>query len=298
MKPILLILAAGLWSRYGGNVLKQMDVFWPNHETLLEYSVYDAIRAGFWKVVFVIRREFAEVFKKTIGSKFSHKIEVAYVYQEMTSCVPIEMDITHRTKPRWTWHAVLVAKDVIKAPFAVINADDYYGIDAYKKMCENLQQMKWDKECSMVGYILKNTLSPFWAVNRGICDVSKDQKLISVAERLKLHRGEDGIIRDMHDRIADEQSIVSMNFWWFAPSVFDYIEKLFLIFLEKWGSDPTYEFFIPSVVNQFIHDGGYCKVMVSQDNWCGVTNTEDKPYVQKTLSTLIEQWVYDTPLFW
>jgi len=297
MKPTLLILAAGLWSRYGGGVLKQMDVFWPNHETLLEYSVYDAVRAGFGKVVFVIRKEFADTFKKTIGSKFAHKIEVAYVYQEMTSYVPTGMDITHRTKPRWTWHAVLVAKNEINTPFAVINADDYYGVNAYQQMCESLQTIQWSKECSMVGYVLKNTLSPFGSVNRGICHVNEKRELVAVSEWLKLSRGKDGVIRDMHDRIANENSIVSMNFRWFSPSIFNHIEQLFLLFLEKQGMDPTYEFFIPTVVNNFIHEGGTCKVMVSKDNRCGVTNPEDKQYVQETLSWLIEYWVYKTPLF-
>ena len=297
MKPTLLILAAWLGSRYGGNVLKQMDHFWPNQETLLEYSVYDALRAGFGKVVFVIRESFAETFKKEIGSKFDKQIPVEYVYQDMESCIPDGFSVQHREKPRGTGHAVLVAKDVIDTPFVVINADDYYGVDAYQQMFHYLTHQDNTQECAMVWYILKNTLSPYGSVNRGVCRVDEHGVLHSVVEHLKLKHGDDGVIRDMHGDEIHDESIVSMNFWWFHPSIFWYIEKLFREFLEKQGMDPTYEFFIPSVVNNFIHEGGVCRVMISEDNRCGVTYPDDKVYVQETLSRLIDRWVYNTPLF-
>ena len=274
-----------------------MDGFWPHGETILEYSVYDALRAWFGKVVFVIREDFAPAFKEQIGSKFENALEVEYVYQKMDSYVPEDFSTHHREKPWGTAHAVLVAKEKINEPFVVINADDYYGVDAYKKMYDYLQNNVSEKQCSMVWYILKNTLSPYGSVNRGVCNVKQDNTLISVSERLSLQRGDNGIVRDMHGREADENAIVSMNFWWFDASNFDYIERLFHLFLEKQGIDPTYEFFIPSVVNNFIHEWAQCKVMISEDNRCGVTNRDDKQYVQETLSHLIENNVYPSVLF-
>ena len=296
MQPTLLILAAGMGSRYGG--LKQLDAFGPGGETILEYSVYDALRAGFSKVVFVIRPEFEEVFKEKIGSHFADRIEVAYVYQEMRSSVPENFSIDHREKPRGTWHAVLVARDEITTPFAVINADDYYGISSFEKMAAFLEMENNTTTCSMIGYILQNTLSPHWTVNRGICEVDSDHVLTSVDERRKLERRDDGNVWDMHDRMVSDESIVSMNFWGFDPSIFDVIERLFLSFLEQHGQDPSFEFYIPSVVNEFIHTpGNTCKVIPCDAQWCGVTYPDDKEHTSKLLTALTEAGNYSTPLW-
>jgi dTDP-glucose pyrophosphorylase len=294
MKPTLLILAAGIGSRYGG--LKQLDGFWPAGETILEYSVYDAIRAGFGKVVFVIRPDFEQAFREKIGSRFEGNIDVSYVYQELTSCVPNWFSTNHREKPRGTGHAVLVAKDEITTPFAVINADDYYGISWYTSITDYLTHHITPTKCAMVWYVLKNTLSENGKVNRWICEADDDDHLISVNERHSLERRDDGNVRDMHDRMIDEDSIVSMNFWWFDASIFAIIQTLFEEFLEKRGDDPTYEFYIPSVVNNFIRAGNTCKVIPCDAQWCGVTYPEDKEHTRSLLSSLTKANTYPTPL--
>ena len=233
MKPTLLILAAGMGSRYGG--LKQIDGIGPNQEPIIEYSIYDAIKAGFGKIVFVIRKEFDTAFRE-IFDAFKERIEIEYVYQPVN--VKIDgLNLIERTKPWGTSHAVLVAKDVIKEPFAVINADDYYGANSFKIMADFLTEDCSETKMSMIGYILENTLSENGTVNRGVCDVDENHNLIEVNERIKLAR-QNGKVQynigsDEPKGEVDPKSYVSMNYWGFHPSIFEEIEKGLHKFMKK-----------------------------------------------------------------
>lgn len=294
MSATLVVLAAGIGSRYGG--LKQVDDFWPHGETILEYSIYDAMRAGFNHIVCVIRPEIEEIFEEKIAKKLRTHISLTCVYQEKTSFIPEWFSIDHREKPWGTGHAVLVTKDVVKGPFAVINADDYYGVEWFGKIYECLQHIE-PTTCCMVGYTLKNTLSAHGTVNRGVCEINEQWNLESVVERHKLERRDDGNVRDLHDRMVDETEVVSMNFRWFHESFFEGLGTLFSNFLQERGSDSTYEFYIPLAVNDFIHKGNSCKVLPCDAQRCGVTNAEDKARTQEVLGELVESGVYPSPLF-
>lgn len=299
MKPTLMILAAGMGSRYGG--LKQLDGVGPNDEAIIEYSIFDAIRAGFGKVVFVIRKDIEDVFKEKIGSQFEDKIEVDYVFQEIDSPVEGISEFPPREKPWGTAHAMLVARDVIKEPFAVINADDYYGVSAYREIAKFLQNGVASDHHAMAGYVLDNTLSDHGEVNRGICVMNEDRFLVDVVERLKIRTNEAGVPEYLEDGKRypiQKGSLVSMNFWGFHPDVFEDIRQEFVKFVEANKDNPRAEFFIPLFVNDFIKSGKMkVSVLPCDDNWHGVTYKEDKEKVQAAFAELIADGVYEKELW-
>lgn len=281
-KPTLLILAAGMGSRYGG--LKQLDHVGPSDETIMDYSVYDAIRAGFGKVVFVIRKSFEEDFRKEIISKFEDKIEVRVVYQDISS-VPQGCSYNpEREKPWGTAHAVLMAKEAINEPFGVINADDFYGRESFEVLAKFLGEVvsKSNRYC-MVAYRLQNTLSENGYVSRGECFVDESSNLTKVIERTKIIRKGDEIVfqnGEGQDIAINPETPVSMNFWGFTPDYFDYSEKRFVKFLKEEGSQLKSEFYIPTMVNDLISNGtAVCRVIDTPATWFGVTYIEDKPMV-------------------
>ena len=299
MKPTLVIMAAGMGSRYGG--LKQIDPMGPGGETLIEYSVYDALRAGFGKVVFIIRKDFSAAFKEAVGSRFEGKIEVAYAYQELDA-LPEGFTVPEgREKPWGTGQAVLACKDVVDTPFAVQNADDYYGAEAFAVISKELQGMDTDSTDScMVGFELQNTLSPNGYVSRGICDV-KAGDLESVVERLKIERNADGRIQDsgtesLIDMTGEE--ICSMNFWGFTPKFFQTLEARFVAFLQAQGTERKSEWFIPSIVDEMIRAGETrVKVLSSHDSWFGVTYPDDKDTVAGELKAMRDAGKYPDALW-
>lgn len=298
MKPTLLILAAGMGSRYGG--LKQIDGIGPNQEPIIEYSIYDAIKAGFGKIVFVIRKEFDDAFRK-IFDAFEDRIEIEYVYQSVNVHVD-GLSLIERSKPWGTSHAVLVAKDVINEPFAVINADDYYGANSYKIMVDFLINDCSETKMSMIGYILENTLSENGTVNRGVCKVDKNRNLIEVNERIKLAR-QNGKVQynigsDEPSGEVDPKSYVSMNYWGFHPSIFGEIEKGLHQFMKENADHPTAEYYIPDIVTTKIQSKEITfSVIPTNDNWFGVTYKEDKQMAVDTLNKHIENGVYPVKLW-
>lgn len=294
----LVILAAWFGSRYGW--LKQLDGFGPHQEPIILYSVYDAIVAWFDHVVFVIREDFAEAFKETIWRSVEDKIRVSYVFQSKEAYVPQKYEhlIPLREKPWWTAHAALVAKEVITQPFAVINADDFYGRDAFIKIADFLHTVT-PTHMGMIWYILSNTLSPFWSINRWVCEVV-DNTLTSITERLKIAADVTGKLYDQWWHEVDTHATVSMNFWWFHPSFFTYLERYFEQFLEQFleQSQGQGEYFIPLVVDICLRDFALsCKVMMSSDKRCWVSYQEDKPFVQESIAALHDAGIYPAQLF-
>ncbi len=298
MQPTLLILAAGMASRYGS--MKQVEAFGPSGETIMEYSIYDAIRAGFKKVVFIIREEFANDFKKTFEPKLNGKVETDYVFQDLKAFLGGRQLPADRTKPWGTAHAVLCAKDAVKDSFAVINADDFYGKDAFVKAYEFLTSSANATTYSIIGYELLKTLSDNGTVNRGVCQTDSNNNLTSIAERLNISEKDGKIVceDDQTPRELSRDSQVSMNFWCFDTSVFDYSEKLFSEFLDKDINTPKSEFFIPIVADKFINDKvGAIKVIPTSAQWFGVTYKEDAPEVKESLNKLISAGEYPTSLW-
>ena len=299
-KPTLLILAAGMGSRYGG--LKQMDPMGPNGETILDYSVFDAIRAGFGKVVFVIREDFAEAFREGVGSRFSDKIEIDYAFQKLDDLPEGFAVPADREKPWGTAHAVRAARDIIKEPFAVINADDFYGANAYQTAADFLNTLQADStDYAIVGYYLKNTLSDHGGVNRGICSVSDSALLTNVEEVVDISRKDSGKVTgiglDQNEREVQEEDIVSMNFWCFSPAYFTQTEAHFSEFLSEHLNTPKSECYIPTVVDDFVaKDEASCKVLPTTANWFGVTYPDDKPLVVEAISKLIANDEYPAKL--
>lgn len=299
MKPTLVILAAGMASRYGS--MKQTESFGPGGETIMDYSIYDALNAGFGKIVFIIREDFAESFKSVFEPKLKGKIKTAYVYQSLNSFVGNQSIPAERTKPWGTAHAVLCCKNVVNEPFAVINADDYYGVDSFKKASYFLMNQCNEKTYSIIGYELKRTLSEHGSVSRGVCKVNEENDLTNINERTKIYRNEKGIITyedesGLHE--VDENSSVSMNFWCFHPSVFGLSQQLFDEFLKNEKTNPKSEFFIPIVADHFINTGkGVVKVISTNAQWFGVTYKEDAPAVQSSVNQLIESKVYPSRLW-
>ena len=299
MKPTLLILAAGMGSRFGG--LKQVEPVGPNGETILEYSVYDAIRAGFGKVVFVIRESFSDDFKARFEPKLAGKIEIEYVFQE-TDKLPEGFILPEgREKPWGTGHAVLMAKDVIKEPFAAINADDFYGAEAYQVIAEYLQKLTDPKKYAMVGYQLNNTLSDFGSVSRGICITNADLQLTKITETHKIRQEKDCILCESETGEAVEltgNEIVSMNFWGFHPMIFQNIENQFIEFLNHSIQLPKSEFYIPFVVFEMILKGqASVDVLIANSPWFGVTYKDDKPFVIEQIQKLTNQGIYPKKLW-
>lgn len=294
MKPTLLVLAAGMGSRYGA--LKQMDGVGPNNESILDYSVFDAVRSGFGKVVFVIREDFAQAFKQ-VNNADRYKIPVEYVYQSLDK-LPHGFNVPQgREKPWGTAHAVLMAKDVIKEPFAVINADDFYGRQAYEVMAQYLQRCEnKNGEYSMVAYKLGNTLSDFGTVSRGVCTKDGENYLLSVVERTNIAKTTNGAeyVEDNKTQLLDLDTLVSMNFWGFTPDFFTYIEEGFKEFLKTDAlANIKAEYYIPLVVNTLINNkNARVKVLSSDAEWFGVTYKEDKPDVVRKIKKLTDEGIY------
>ena len=303
MKVSLVIMAAGLGSRYGGS--KQVDGIGPHHEILMEYSIHDAIRAGFNKIVFIIKPEMEEMMERLCGGYLRNKtakdggpVEVAYAFQDFSSVPDFYTIPEGRTKPFGTVHALLCAADVVHEPCCVINADDYYGIDAYKTIYEELVRLPEQGKATMVGYLLKNTASLHGTVSRGICTV-KDGKLQSVREALKVQLYPDGSLRDLaEDRELSPDTIVSMNFWGFAPSIFPALRAYFEDFLRnEAGDNIKAECLLPVMVDNQMQAGKLeVSVLHSTDKWFGMTYQEDRETVAAELRRLHEEGAYPESL--
>jgi NDP-sugar pyrophosphorylase family protein len=298
-KPTLLILAAGMASRYGS--MKQIDGFGPNGETIIDYSIHDAIKAGFGKIAFIIREEFLESFKSIFEPKLAGKVATDYVFQSF-DLKKYGIDTTiERAKPWGTAHAVLSAKNQIEENFCVINADDYYGFDAFKKMVDFLNNEANETNFSMIGYKIKNTLSENGSVSRGVCATNAQGNLTEVNERTQVYFKPDGGI------VYEEQGVeyplapetpVSMNFWGFTPAVFAVTEKLFVDFVNTNQHNPKAEFFIPLVADYLTKTAeATFKVIPTDEKWFGVTYKEDKEIVQNSISKLIASGVYPAKLW-
>jgi dTDP-glucose pyrophosphorylase len=295
--PTLLVLAAGMGSRYGG--LKQIDPVGPNGETIIDYSIYDAMRAGFGRLVFIIRRDIEEAFKEVVGTRFEKRIDVGYVYQELDN-LPHGFSVPEgRTKPWGTTHAVLMAAEAIHEPFAVINADDFYGAESYRLLAEHLQLGTADY--AMAGFILRNTLSDFGTVSRGVCQVGEDGYLKTVDEMISIVR--DGQGAKNTDAAGREtkltgDELVSMNMWGFTPAVFGQLTECFRQFLEKQGTQAKAECYLPVAVNELVVSGqARVKMLRSRDSWFGVTNREDRPRVVESIRRLIDEGAYPQSLW-
>ena len=296
--PTLVILAAGMASRYGSQ--KQTEGFGPNGETIMDYSIYDAIRAGFGKVVFIIRADFAEAFKANFEPKLKGKIATEYVYQALDKFTEGKQVNPERTKPWGTAHAVLCTKGVVNEPFAVINADDYYGKEAFEQAFHFLTNECNDKTYCILGYELSNTLSENGTVSRGVCSIDANNVLTEIKERTKIYR-KDGVIvfeEDGNETPLKEDTRVSMNFMCFASNFIDLCEKEFDSFLTHQGMELKSEFYIPFVTGQFSALGlGNVKVIPTNAKWFGVTYKEDAPAVKSSIEALVSANVYPSKLW-
>ncbi len=315
MQPTLVLLAAGMGSRYGG--LKQLDAMGPSGQTMIDYAVEDACRAGFGKVVFVIRKDFEEAFRTQVGERHSDQIDVCYAFQDLHDLPGSHTVPEGRTKPWGTAHAVRAARDCIAEPFAVINADDFYGREAYAQMATHLQALGHEAEgesnagvrertrheagntlaASMVGYILHHTLSPHGTVNRGICSL-KDGNLQSVEEYTSIGVDADGALRGENlacERVPlSKDAVVSMNFWGFSPAIFEPLEARFEAFVQARGGEEKSEYYLPSLVDSLIQEGAVeCPVLQTESPWFGVTYPEDKARVVESIQKLTDAGVYE-----
>src|SRR6266702_467176 len=295
--PALLVLAAGMGNRYGG--LKQVDPVGPGGEIIIDYSIYDALRAGFGKVVFVIRKDIEQVFKQSVSARFERHIAVEYVFQELDK-LPLGFSVpAGRTKPWGTLHAVLMAAEAIDEPFAVINADDFYGSEGYRMLAQYLQSGTADH--AMVGFVLHNTLSDFGSVSRGVCRVDGDDFLQGVVELTNIER--DGaharnIVSTGGITTLSGDELVSMNMWGFTPHVFGQFREYFQKFLRSSGPDIKSESYLPSTVNELVLAGqARVKVLRTNDSWAGVTYREDQPRVVQTFRRLIDRGNYPNRLW-
>lgn len=295
MKPTLFVLAAGMGSRYGG--LKQLDGVGPSGETIMDYSVYDAVKAGFGKVVFVIRKDFEQDFKEKVASKYKHLLPVEIVFQAVED-LPAGFECPEgRTKPWGTNHAVLMGHHVIKEPFAVINADDFYGRDSFEVLARELEAMAGgeNKYC-MVGYRVGNTLSESGTVARGVCETDQNGYLTDVVERTDIQRVDGDIVftdEQGQKVVLEDNTPVSMNMWGFTPDYFKHSEEAFVKFLEHNLHSEKGEFYIPTVVNDLIHRGvSTCKVLDTTSKWFGVTYAADRPDVVAKIEALVEAGEY------
>ncbi len=300
MKPTLFVLAAGMGSRYGG--LKQLDGLGPNGETIMDYSIYDAIKAGFGKIVFVIRKSFETDFREIVIKKFADQIEVEVVFQDIND-IPAGFNINpEREKPWGTNHAVLMGKDVIKEPFAVINADDFYGQQSFQVLADFLKSVagKQNEYC-MVGYHVGNTLSESGSVSRGVCVVDENNNLQNVVERTHIEEKEGKIIfidENGAEVVIPANTPVSMNMWGFTPDYFAHSMEYFKEFLAERGMELKSEYYIPLAVNNLIVNGvSTCKVLDTTSKWFGVTYAEDRPQVVAKINDLINQGVYPAKLY-
>ncbi len=296
-KPALLVLAAGIGNRYGG--LKQIDPVGPGGETIMDYAVYDALRAGFGRLVFVIRRDLEAAFRQTIGARFEPRVPVDYVFQELDKLPAGFAPPPNRRKPWGTGHAILMAQEAIREPFGVINADDFYGRHSFELLAGHLQSASPDY--AMVGFVLRNTLSEFGSVARGVCRTTPDGLLEEVVELTRLEREGDAVkytdpAGTVH-RLTGAET-VSLNMWGFSPTIFSHLRRELVLFLEAQGHDDRAEFFIPTVVNTLVNRGQErLKVLRTKDSWFGITYREDRPRVMGNISRLIGQGDYPDRLW-
>ncbi len=296
MKPTLVVLAAGMGSRYGG--LKQIDSIGPSGEIIIDYSIHDAIKAGFGKVVFIIRHFFEDAFRDKIGKRVESLVPASYVFQELESGLNGAKVPARREKPWGTAHAIMIAEGAVKEPFAVINADDYYGPHAFEEMAEYLQK---GSDYSMIGYKLKNTLSEYGTVARGVCRCTGDLYLEEVIEHKRIAKNDNGAIctcgKCNNTQFSGEE-IVSMNLWGFHPTIFAHLKEQFENFMTDYYNDPRAEFLIPNVVDSLIHnEKARVKVLPSNDSWFGITYKADKKKAIACINGLIEEGRYP-PCLW
>lgn len=310
MKPTLLVLAAGMGSRYGG--LKQMDGLGPSGETIIDYSIYDAVQSGFGKIVYIVREYFREEFENLVHEKYAglkcpdgKPVEFAFVTQELDK-IPAGYAVNpDREKPWGTAHAVLMAKDVIKEPFAVINGDDYYGKESFRILGDWLSNnAKSNGKYCIVGFKLANTLSESGAVSRGICFYNEKNELTDIIEHLNIAKADDGIVYGDNSTTGEEhitlnaESLCSMNMWGFSADYFERSECLFKEFLSKYGTELKKECYIPFLVNEMTHnDGVNCQILSTPSSWFGVTYKEDRPAVVAKFAALVKEGAYPTPLY-
>jgi len=295
--PTLLVLAAGMGSRYGG--LKQIDPVGPAGETIIDYSIYDALRAGFGKLVFIIRKDIEQAFRETVGARFEKRVAVDYVFQSLDDIPPQFTMPAGRTKPWGTTQAILLAESAIHEPFAAINADDFYGAESYRELSRHLTS--GSEDYAMVGFILRNTLSDFGSVARGVCQVSSDGYLEHIMEMTKIERDGNGARNtDANGNVTklsgDEP--VSMNYWGFTPRIFDQLRVHFEKFLEQNATDLKAECYIPNTVGELVDASeARVKVLRSRDSWFGVTYREDRPRVVESIRRLISNGQYPERLW-
>ena len=301
-KPILVVMAAGMGSRYGG--LKQMDPVGPGGEVILDYSVYDARRAGFETVVFIIKHEIEQDFKERIGNKIAPYMEVRYAYQDLHDLPEGYAVPEGRVKPWGTGQAIIAGREVIDAPFAVINADDYYGVECFKLLFDYLSQPRQAGDWCMVGYRLKNTVTDNGSVARGVCRADEQGKLVTICERTRIEKYEGGIhfTEDGGESWTElgEDTLVSMNMWGFQPRLVDVLLERFPAFLDKaLAENPLKgEYLLPSVVGELLGEGeAAVTVLASGDKWYGVTYREDKPGVEQAMRDKAAEGLYPIPLW-
>jgi UTP-glucose-1-phosphate uridylyltransferase len=299
MKPTLLVLAAGLGTRYGG--LKQIDPVGPNGATIIDYSIYDGIKAGFGKVVFVIRHYFEDAFREKVSSKFDRFVETAYAYQELDVCLGDCALPKDREKPWGTGHAILVAKDAIHEPFAMINADDYYGANSFKTIAGLLTAEVSPHHYGMVGYTLRKTLSDYGTVSRGVTECDEHMFLKRIVERKKIEKTADGARYLDAGGVAHAltgNEMVSMNLWGFHPAIFTHLQSQFMQFLNEHGREKDSELYIPSVVDELVTTGkARVKVLRTDDPWFGVTYRADTSIAAACIRDLIDRGVYPEKLW-
>jgi dTDP-glucose pyrophosphorylase len=292
MDLTLVIMAAGIGSRYGG--VKQLDGIGPSGETIMDYSIYDAIDAGYTKVVFIIRKELQEAFDNHYKDRFKGKIKFEYVYQDEFKKYEDNYTI-NRSKPWGTGHAMLSVKDVVNTPFAIINADDFYGRSAFFSMAEALTGNKDMDQLFLLGYKLNNTLSDHGTVSRGLCHVNADNYLVDVKELTKISRIEGGIFYEDGDELfpLSADDLVSMNFWGFMPNIFNDLDESFKTFIHENHGNPKAEFYIPTFVDIMLKAGkSKVKVLSTDEQWLGVTYREDKPIVTGGIAELVDKGIY------
>jgi len=292
MQPTLLVMAAGMGSRYGG--LKQIDAVGPGGETIIDYSIYDALRSGFGRLVFIIRRDIEAPFREVIGSKFEKRVAVDYVFQEL-DMLPSGFTVPPgRTKPWGTTHAILLAEDILNEPFAAINADDFYGRESFQVMSSFLRD--GGSDYAMVGYTLRNTLSEHGSVSRGVCECDVESYLLAVTELTKIEKQGNGARAEGRTLSGDE--LVSMNFWGFTPTVFPQLRERFSTFLQRSGHELKSECYIPTTVNELVAAGiARVKVLHTPSSWFGVTYQEDKPQVKVSIRQLVARCEYPEKLW-
>jgi len=298
MQSTLVILAAGMATRYGS--MKQTQSFGPSGETIMEYSVYDAIEAGFERVVFIIREDFAEMFKSIVEPKLKGRIEIDYVYQKLSDFTEGRSVNPERTKPWGTAHAVLCCKGKVNEPFAVINADDFYGKDSYRKAYDFLQTRCNEKTYAVIAYELLNTLSEHGSVSRGVLSENENHQMTGIIERLKIYRTDDAIVYEDENGTTElpADTKVSMNFFCYAPQFIDLCEEQFQKFLDENAQSLKAEFLIPTMTDYFIKSGkGKVEVIPTGAKWFGVTYKEDAPVVEATVKHLVEKGEYPDNLW-